>query len=77
MQQDIKDLLAECPRCQLTVKMSKQHDMLHPLPQCSASNQRINMDLFGSLKTPTRAKSFVLQMLSLSMLKRLLPILNR
>jgi len=60
MQQDIKELLAECPRCQLTVKSSRPHDVLHPLPQCSAPNQRIHMDLFGPLKTPTKAKAYVL-----------------
>jgi len=60
MQQDIKDLLADCPRCQLTIKSSKPHDVLHPLPQCSAPNQRIHMDLFGPLKTPTKAKAYVL-----------------
>ncbi|MFM8998473.1 MAG: reverse transcriptase domain-containing protein, partial [Actinomycetota bacterium] len=59
---DIKQLLAECPRCQLTSKKSKSHDVLHPLPQCSKPNQRIHMDLFGPLKTPTKAKAYILCM---------------
>jgi len=38
----------------------RHHDVLHHLPQCSQPNQRIHMDLYGPLKTPMRAKAYIL-----------------
>jgi len=62
MQADIKEALIACPRCQVTKPPKAPKKPLHPLPQCSAPNQRLHMDLFGPLKTPTRAKAYILCM---------------
>ena len=35
-------------------------NLLTPLPQCTALNQRVQMDLFGPLKTSSQGKKFVL-----------------
>ena len=62
MQLDIKDILRACPKCQLTKPSRPFKETLHPLPQCSSLNQRLHMDLFGPLKTPTRSKGYILCM---------------
>ena len=62
MQQDIREVLKACPKCQLTRPNHPNKEVLHPLPQCSALNQRIHMDLFGPLKTPHRSKAYILCM---------------
>jgi hypothetical protein len=49
---DVKQRLAECPRCQKALQSSPMGEQLHPLPLCSEPNQRIHCDLFGPLKTP-------------------------
>ena len=56
---DVKQRLAECPRCQKALKTSPLGETLHPLPLCSEPNQRIHIDLFGPLKT-TDGKAHVL-----------------
>jgi len=48
---DVKQQLAECPRCQKALKSAPMGEPLHPLPLCSEPNQRIHCDLFGPLKT--------------------------
>jgi hypothetical protein len=48
---DVKQRLAECPRCQKALKSAPMVEPLHPLPLCSKPNQRIHCDLFGPLKT--------------------------
>jgi hypothetical protein len=50
---DTKQRLLECPRCQKALKSKSAEEELHPLPLCSAPNQRIHCDLFGPLKTET------------------------
>jgi len=62
MDADIKDALMACPKCQKTTKDRGTKEVLHPLPQCSAPNQRLHMDLFGPLKTPTKAKAYIMCM---------------
>ncbi len=62
MQQDIKEALLACPKCQLTKTAKTSKEILHPLPQCSAPNQRLHMDLFGPLKTPSRSKAYIMCM---------------
>jgi len=51
-----------CPKCQKTNKGQTNKEVLHPLPQCSAPNQRLHMDLFGPLKTPNRSKAYIMCM---------------
>jgi hypothetical protein len=48
---DVRQRLAECPRCQKALKSAPMGEPLHPLPLCSEPNQRIHCDLFGPLKT--------------------------
>ncbi len=62
MQQDIKEALIACPRCQMTKTAKQNSEKLHPLPQCSSPNQRLHMDLFGPLKTPNRSKAYIMCM---------------
>ncbi len=56
---DVKQRLQECLRCQKALKSKPMGEPLHPLPMCSAPNQRIHCDLFGPLKT-TKDKAHVL-----------------
>ena len=53
--------IAACQRCQARRKdVCPIQNLLTPLPQCTALNQRVHMDLFGPLKTSSQGKKFVL-----------------
>ena len=61
MDADIARHTEACQRCQARRKDIKPvHNLLSPLPQCTALNQRCHMDLFGPLKTSNEGKKFVL-----------------
>jgi transposase InsO family protein len=61
MDSDISRHVQACRRCQARRKDIKPtHNLLTPLPQCTAMNQRCHMDLFGPLKTSSQGKKFVL-----------------
>ena len=51
MRDDVTDFIRECSRCQKNIKDGHTGGKLHPLPLCTATNQRIHCDLFGPLKT--------------------------
>ncbi len=57
---DVQQRLKECLRCQKALKSAPMAENLHPLPLCSAPNQRIHCDLFGPLKTTDNSKAHVL-----------------
>ncbi len=57
---DVKQRLKECLRCQKALRSAPMAENLHPLPLCSAPNQRIHCDLFGPLKTVDNSKAHVL-----------------
>ena len=61
MDSDISRHVQACHRCQARRKDIKSPpNLLTPLPQCTAMNQRCHMDLFGPLKTSAQGKKFVL-----------------
>ena len=54
MDDDILKHIKECLKCQATKSKKFQKTVpLQPMPQCSAPNQRIHMDLFGLAKLQT------------------------
>ena len=60
MEVDIAQFLEECIECQKAAKPNPPRTFLKPLPTCSSPNQRVHLDLFGPLKTPTMSKGYVL-----------------
>ena len=63
MDKEINDHLKTCDKCQKTKKLKKQtSNELHPLPQCTAPNQRVHIDLFGPLKTSATGKKYIMVM---------------
>jgi hypothetical protein len=63
MDATIAEHIKGCRTCQSRRKDDRpQPHILSPLPQCSAPNQRVHLDLFGSLKTSESGKQFVLCM---------------
>ena len=60
MEVDIAQFLEECLECQKAAKPKPPRTFLKPLPTCSSPNQRVHLDLFGPLKTPTMAKGYIL-----------------
>jgi hypothetical protein len=61
MDKDISRHIQACQRCQARQKdVRPVPNLLTPLPQCTALNQRVHMDLFGPLKTSNSGKKFVL-----------------
>ena len=61
MDKDITRHVLACHRCQARRKdVHPKQNLLTPLPQCTALNQRVHMDLFGPLKTRYQGKKFVL-----------------
>ena len=61
MDTDITAHLLACQRCQFARKDDRPRpNILHPLPQCSAPNQRIHADLFGPLRASDLGKKYVL-----------------
>ena len=63
MADDILQHIKEYLKCHAT-KSNKfmQTSPLQPMPQCSASNQRLHMDLFGPCKTSDFSNKYVLTM---------------
>ncbi|MGI9161332.1 MAG: RNase H-like domain-containing protein [Mycobacterium sp.] len=51
MTKDVEDFIRQCPRCQRVLGKATFLGPLHPLPLCTATNQRVHCDLFGPLKT--------------------------
>jgi len=63
MDADIIQHIRGCRRCQeRRIDDRPQPHLLTPLPQCSAINQRVHVDLFGPLKTSDSGKKYVLVM---------------
>jgi len=62
MDTDISEHIKACQRCQKRKDDRPQPTLLSPLPQCTAPNQRVHVDLFGPLKTFGRSKKMVLCM---------------
>ena len=61
MDSHIAQHLKSCQKCLYARKDDKPPShILHPLPQCSAPNQRIHADLFGPLRTSESGKKYVL-----------------
>ncbi len=61
MDKDISRHIQTCQRCQARRKdIRPVPNLLTPLPQCTALNQLVHMDLFGPLKTSNMGKKFVL-----------------
>ena len=62
MEKDITVHLQTCQKCQVTKKQHSAPHLLSPLPQCTAPNQRVHIDLFGPLMTSEHGKKMVLCM---------------
>ena len=62
MDKDITLHLTTCQRCQARNKQHSAPHLLSPLPQCTAPNQRIHVDLFGPLITSEQGKKMILCM---------------
>jgi hypothetical protein len=61
MDTEIDINIKSCDKCQRTRKDKRgSTTFASPLPQCSDTDQRIHMDLFGSLKTMPSGKKFIL-----------------
>ena len=56
MDRDITVHLKTCQKCQVTRKQHSPPHLLSPLPQCTAPNQRVHVDLFGPLVTSEHGK---------------------
>ena len=59
MEKDIKIHLNSCTKCQARKKKGSAYNYLQPMPQCTAPNQRLHVDLFGPLLS-TDGKKFIL-----------------
>ena len=59
MEKDIKEHLNTCTKCQARKKTGSSYNYLQPMPQCTAPNQRVHVDLFGPLLS-TDGKKFIL-----------------
>jgi hypothetical protein len=58
---DITHHVQACQKCQARQKDVRPIlNLLTPLQQCTALNQRVHMDLFGPLKVSNQGKKFVL-----------------
>ena len=62
MDADISKHISGCQKCQKRKDDRPQPTLLSPLPQCTAQNQRVHIDLFGPLKTSGKGKKMVLCM---------------
>jgi Integrase zinc binding domain/Integrase core domain len=61
MEHEITAHIKSCENCQSHRKDDRpKPNFLSPLPQCSAPNQRVHMDLFGPLKTSESGKKYVM-----------------
>ena len=79
MDKEINDHLKTCDKCQKTKKLKKPtSNELQPLPQCTAPNQRVHIDLFGPLKTSATGKKYIMVMTdAFSKLAELVAIANK
>jgi transposase InsO family protein len=79
MDKEINDHLKTCDKCQKTKKLKKPtSNELQPLPQCTAPNQRVHIDLFGPLKTSATGKKYIMVMTdAFSKLAELVAIPNK
>jgi hypothetical protein len=59
---DVAKHISACQKCQKQKDDRHQPTLLSPLPQCTAPNQRVHIDLFGPLKTSDKGKKMVLCM---------------
>ena len=59
MDKDVRTHLDSCSKCQARKKTGSSYNYLQPMPQCTAPNQRVHIDLFGPLKT-TNGKKYIL-----------------
>ena len=59
MEKDIKLHLTSCVKCQKRKKIGSAYNYLQPMPQCTAPNQRVHIDLFGPLLS-TDGKKYLL-----------------
>ena len=59
MEKDIKLHLDSCVKCQKRKKIGSAYNYLQPMPQCTAPNQRVHIDLFGPLLS-TDGKKYLL-----------------
>ena len=57
MDADITKHITSCVKCQARRKTGTMPHPLTPLPQCTAMNQRVHIDLFGPLKTTSTGKN--------------------
>ena len=63
MDADVIRHIRGCRRCQeRRIDDRPQPHLLTPLPQCSAINQRVHVDMFGPLKTSDSGKKYILVM---------------
>ena len=62
MDQDIHEHIKNCLNCQLHDKNKKKPALLQSLPTCSAQNQRVHLDLFGTIKSSTNKNNYILCM---------------
>ena len=63
MEEKIGQHVAACNRCQSRRTTDRPRPpLLTPMPQCTALNQRIHIDLMGGLRTSNQGKNFVLCM---------------
>jgi transposase InsO family protein len=61
MDKEIARHVEACQKCQARRRdVRPTPNLLTPLPQCTALNQRVHMDLFGPLKVSNQGKKFVL-----------------
>ena len=59
MEKDVRKHLESCTKCQARKKSGSAYNYLHPMPQCSAPNQRVHVDLIGPLLS-TEGKKYIL-----------------
>ena len=59
MEKDIKLHLVSCTKCQARKKTGNSFNYLQPMPQCTAPNHRVHVDLFGPLLS-TDGKKYIL-----------------
>ena len=62
MDLDIHEHIKNCLNCQLKDKNKKKPSPLQSLPTCSAPNQRVHLDLFGTIKSSSNKNNYILCM---------------
>ena len=59
MEKDVKMHLDSCTKCQSRKKTGHAQNFMQPMPQCTAPNQRVHVDIFGPLMS-TKGKKYIL-----------------